>query len=45
MFTEDPVKGGIIYKENGVIDIPEVPGLGAKIEERYLNKAERIILN
>jgi len=45
MFTEDPVKGGMIYKENGVIDIPDVPGLGAKIEERYLNKAERIILN
>jgi L-Ala-D/L-Glu epimerase len=37
MFTEDPVIGGIKYLEKGVIDVPDVPGLGAVIDERYLN--------
>lgn len=37
MFTEDPVIGGIKYVEKGVIDVPDTPGLGAVIDERYLN--------
>lgn len=41
MFTEDPVIGGIKYLENGVIDVPDVPGLGAAIDETYLSKAEQ----
>jgi len=44
MFTEDPVSGGLTYHENGVVKVPEVPGLGAWIEEDYLNKLEKIIL-
>jgi L-alanine-DL-glutamate epimerase-like enolase superfamily enzyme len=40
MFTEDPVIGGIRYLENGVIEMPEVPGLGAVVDEAYLQKAE-----
>lgn len=40
MFTEDPVIGGIQYLENGVIDLMDVPGLGAVIDESYLQKAE-----
>jgi L-alanine-DL-glutamate epimerase-like enolase superfamily enzyme len=40
MFTEDPVIGGIQYLEKGVIDVPDVPGLGAVINESYLQKAE-----
>lgn len=40
MFTEDPVIGGIKYLEKGVIDVPEVPGLGAVIDESYLREAE-----
>lgn len=32
MFSEDPVEGGIIYKENGVIDVPEAPGIGARLK-------------
>jgi L-Ala-D/L-Glu epimerase len=43
MFTEDPVAGGIIYKENGVVDVPDVPGLGAVVEESYLRKAEKTV--
>jgi L-Ala-D/L-Glu epimerase len=42
MFTEDPVIGGIQYKANGVIEVPDVPGLGAVIDERYLEKAEKV---
>lgn len=44
MFTEDPVSGGILYKENGVIDVPDVPGLGATIKEAYLQKAEQVTI-
>jgi L-alanine-DL-glutamate epimerase-like enolase superfamily enzyme len=40
MFTEDPVIGGIRYLEKGVIDVPDVPGLGAVIDEAFLQKAE-----
>jgi L-alanine-DL-glutamate epimerase-like enolase superfamily enzyme len=40
LFTEDPVIGGIRYGENGVIEMPDVPGLGAVIDEAYLQKAE-----
>ena len=39
MFTEDPVIGGIRYLEKGVIDVPDVPGLGAVIDESYLKEA------
>lgn len=41
MFTEDPVIGGIKYLEKGVIEVPEVPGLGAVIDESYLKDAEK----
>lgn len=44
MFKEDPVRGGIIYKENGVVQIPETPGLGASIEDSWLEKMESIVL-
>jgi L-alanine-DL-glutamate epimerase-like enolase superfamily enzyme len=41
MFTEDPVIGGIKYLEKGVLDVPEVPGLGAVIDESYLNSTQK----
>jgi L-alanine-DL-glutamate epimerase-like enolase superfamily enzyme len=40
MFTEDPVIGGINYAANGLIEMPDTPGLGAVIDESYLNSAE-----
>lgn len=40
MFTEDPVIGGIQYKERGVIELPDTPGLGAVVDDRYLSKAD-----
>ena len=44
MFTEDPVIGGIKYLEKGVIDVPEVPGLGAMIDDSWLTKSEKVVI-
>jgi L-alanine-DL-glutamate epimerase-like enolase superfamily enzyme len=44
MFTEDPVIGGIEYGANGVINLPDVPGLGAVIDDSYLQRAEKVVL-
>jgi L-Ala-D/L-Glu epimerase len=44
MFTEDPVIGGIHYLEKGVIDVPDVPGLGAVIDESFLENAEKVVI-
>ena len=44
MFVEDPVIGGIKYLDNGIIDVSDVPGLGAVIDEKYLKNAEKIII-
>lgn len=38
MFSEDPVSGGIQYGPNGVVAVPEVPGLGASLDVLYLQK-------
>ena len=44
MFAEDPVSGGIEYKENGLVEVPETPGLGASISEETLKQLEHIEL-
>ncbi|MCX6316436.1 MAG: dipeptide epimerase [Bacteroidetes bacterium] len=44
MFTDDPVTGGIRYEKNGVVTVPEVPGLGAIISEDRLKKMQSIIV-
>jgi L-alanine-DL-glutamate epimerase-like enolase superfamily enzyme len=44
MFTEDPVIGGILYKEKGVIEVSDAPGLGAAIDQSYLDKAEKVVI-
>lgn len=36
MYTHDPVLGGIIYGERGTLQVSETPGLGATIDEAYL---------
>lgn len=36
MFSENLVSGGIVYGENGVVTIPELPGLGASIDREHL---------
>jgi len=42
MFREDPVEGGIVYAANGVVNVPETPGLGAQIKPAYLEKASHV---
>lgn len=44
MFIEDPVTGGIIYSNNGVITVPDVPGLGAMVDESLLKNMEKVVL-
>jgi L-alanine-DL-glutamate epimerase-like enolase superfamily enzyme len=44
MFTEDPVSAGIVYEKNGVVKVPESVGLGAWIEQSYLDKLEKVII-
>ena len=44
MFSEDPVTGGIIYEKNGVIKVPEVPGLGARVSEEWLSRLEKVVV-
>ena len=45
MLKEDPVTGGIIYEKNGVVKVPNVPGLGATIAESWLNKLEKVVIS
>lgn len=45
MFREDPVTGGIVYEKNGVVKVPESIGLGATIEEAWLRKMEKAVIN
>ncbi|QIA07866.1 mandelate racemase/muconate lactonizing enzyme family protein [Draconibacterium halophilum] len=42
MMEEDPVEGGILYGEKGKITIPEIPGLGASINEYFLLGLKKI---
>lgn len=44
MFSEDPVTGGIVYEKNGVVKVPQEIGLGASIEEKWLNKMDKIVI-
>ncbi len=44
MLKEDPVVGGMIFKENGVVEIDEAIGLGASIDEAFLNKCESVVI-
>lgn len=36
MFTQDPVGGGILYNEGGVIEVPDIPGIGAVVKKEFL---------
>lgn len=38
MFSEDPVRGGIVYAKNGIITLPETAGSGAALESGWLKK-------
>jgi L-alanine-DL-glutamate epimerase-like enolase superfamily enzyme len=44
MLTDDPVIGGIQYLENGKIQIPETPGLGATIDPDFLKSLKKVAI-
>ena len=44
MFSEDIVSDGLTYHANGVMKVPDVPGLGASIEQTQLDKLERAVI-
>jgi L-alanine-DL-glutamate epimerase-like enolase superfamily enzyme len=44
MFSEDIVTGGLTYHANGVMKVPDNPGLGASIEQWQLDKLEKVII-
>lgn len=44
MFSEDFVTGGLTYHANGIMKVPDTPGLGATIEQAYLDKLEKVII-
>lgn len=45
MFIEDPVKGGITYDSKGVVTVPETIGLGATVDELYLQRLNKVVIN
>ncbi len=44
MFAEDPVSGGIVYKEKGIVEVPDTIGLGAWINNGQLDKLEKVVI-
>jgi L-alanine-DL-glutamate epimerase-like enolase superfamily enzyme len=38
MFSDDPVSGGIKYGRNGLVTVPETPGLGASLDTACLKR-------
>ncbi|ABG59403.1 dipeptide epimerase [Cytophaga hutchinsonii] len=45
MFEADPVRGGIVYQQRGIIEVPETAGLGAGYQKDYLSGLEKICIN
>jgi len=44
MHAEDYVIGGLTYHENGVMKVPDAPGLGASIKQNVLDRFENIVI-
>lgn len=44
MFIEDPVERGIVYKAQGIVEVPPMNGLGATINEVRLQNLPKIIV-
>lgn len=42
MFQEDPIIGGILYKSEGFIEVPQTIGLGASYNPDYLSGLEKV---
>ena len=35
MFSQDPIEGGVVYGKNGLVELPDEPGLGAKLKGAF----------
>lgn len=44
MMEKDPVTGGIRYDHGGVISMPDGPGLGASVDDKYLKKLDVTVI-
>lgn len=44
MLIEDHVIGGIVYGKNGTVTVPETAGLGASIDQKYLNTLIKAVI-
>lgn len=44
MLSLDPVLGGLQYKENGIIEIDDTPGIGATIDEAFLKNCVKTVV-
>ncbi|MBI1344383.1 MAG: dipeptide epimerase [Terrimonas sp.] len=44
MHAVDFISGGLTYHENGMMKVPDTPGLGASIEPEMLNKMEKVVI-
>ncbi len=44
MLKEDPVVGGMMFLENGIVEIDDAIGIGATVDEAYLKNCEKVIL-
>ncbi|MEJ8842067.1 dipeptide epimerase [Lacibacter sp. H375] len=44
MLKEDPVVGGMVFKENGIVEIDEAVGIGATVDDEYLKKCDKVII-
>lgn len=42
MLKDDPIVGGMIFKENGIVEIDDAVGIGATVDDKYLQKLESI---
>lgn len=44
MMAEDPIENGLQYLPNGVVEINDLPGIGASIHEDYLQNRQRVVV-
>ncbi len=44
MLQEDPVSGGMVFKENGVVEIDDTPGIGARLIDEFIVRSEKIMV-
>ncbi len=44
MLKEDPIVGGMVFNENGIVEIDESNGIGATVDLQFLNNCEKVIV-